>query len=82
VTAVARAVAALADDGAVGVATDDARIVDHARQIGADAVMTASDLDSGSLRACAAARAWSQRPGLVINLQGDAPFISPPLSPG
>lgn len=82
VYAVARAAAALAGNCEVVVATDDARIADHARQIGAEAVMTAPDLDSGSSRACAAARLRPQAPGLVINLQGDAPFIPPALVAG
>lgn len=82
VTAVARAAAVLAGNCEVVVATDDERIADHARQIGANLAMTASELDSGSSRACAAARARPQRPGLVINLQGDAPFIPPALVAG
>jgi len=82
VTAVARAAASLAGDCQVVVATDDERIADHARQIGADVAMTASELDSGSSRACAAARLRSRRPGLVINLQGDAPFIPPAFVAG
>jgi 3-deoxy-manno-octulosonate cytidylyltransferase (CMP-KDO synthetase) len=86
VTAVARAAAVLAGNCEVVVATDDQRIADHARAIGAEVAMTASDLDSGSSRACAAARmraqTGAQRPGLVINLQGDAPFIPPALVAG
>jgi 3-deoxy-manno-octulosonate cytidylyltransferase (CMP-KDO synthetase) len=64
------------------VATDDARIADHARAIGAEVAMTEADLDSGSARACAAARSRSVRPRLVINLQGDAPFIPPAIVAG
>lgn len=75
VTAVARAAARLAGDCEVVVATDDERIAAHARQIGAEVAMTTPALDSGSARAAAAARARAVRPGLVINLQGDAPFI-------
>lgn len=77
VTAVARTAARLAGNCEVVVATDDERIADHARMLGAEAVMTDESLDSGSSRACAAARSRPRAPGLVINLQGDAPFIPP-----
>ena len=59
------------------VATDDDRIADLARAIGVDVTMTALDCNSGSSRACAAALARPVRPDLVINLQGDAPFVPP-----
>ena len=60
----------------VVVATDDQRIADHADAIKARVVMTSPDLNSGSSRAQAAAQAESSPPTGVINLQGDAPFIS------
>lgn len=82
VTAVARAAADLAGGCDVVVATDDDRIADHARAIGADVAMTAPECDSGSSRACAAALARPERPGLVINLQGDAPFVPPAVVAG
>ncbi len=59
------------------VATDDRRIAEHAGSIGAEVVMTAADLDSGSARARAAAQAQADPPAAIINLQGDAPFITP-----
>ncbi|MBY8823055.1 3-deoxy-manno-octulosonate cytidylyltransferase [Sphingomonas colocasiae] len=82
VAAVARVAADIVGGCEVVVATDDHRIADHARAIGTDVVMTASDLDSGSARACAAARARLSRPELVINLQGDAPFVPPAVVAG
>ncbi|MCJ2188345.1 3-deoxy-manno-octulosonate cytidylyltransferase family protein [Novosphingobium beihaiensis] len=85
VVAVARVAAGLAGDCAVVVATDDERIRDHAGEIGAEAVMTPETCDSGSARACAAAlmRAeQTEKPGLVINLQGDAPFVPPEVVAG
>lgn len=82
VHAVAQAAAALAGDCAVVVATDDARIADHARSIGAAVTMTDAALDSGSARAHAAALAQPQAPDLVINLQGDAPFVAPGVVAG
>lgn len=71
----AREAAGLAGQCRVVVATDDQRIADHARDIGAEAIMTPPDLDSGSARAQAAMEALACNPDGVINLQGDAPFI-------
>lgn len=79
VTAVAQAAARQAGHCDVVVATDDMRIADHARALGADVALTEEALDSGSARACAAALQRRQRPALVINLQGDAPFVSPSI---
>lgn len=72
----ARAAAAEAGDCQVLVATDDKRIADHARDMGANVSMTDRSLDSGSARAHAAARHLAEMPGRVICLQGDAPFIN------
>jgi 3-deoxy-manno-octulosonate cytidylyltransferase (CMP-KDO synthetase) len=77
VLAVAREAAWLAGDCEVVVATDDERIADHAGELGAAVALTASTLDSGSARAFAAATGRVAPDGLVINLQGDAPFIPP-----
>jgi len=57
----------------VVVATDDARIADHAAGFGAEVVMTSSDARNGTER-CAEVSA--QLPGfdVVVNLQGDAPL--------
>ena len=59
------------------IATDDQRVADHGRAIGQEVAMTASDLDSGTARALAAANATVLPAAAVINLQGDAPFTSP-----
>lgn len=77
VGAVAREAARLAGDAAVVVATDDDRIADHATALGHDVVLTSPEIGSGSGRACAAALMRSTPPGIVVNLQGDAPFIEP-----
>jgi 3-deoxy-manno-octulosonate cytidylyltransferase (CMP-KDO synthetase) len=82
VVAVARAAAEQAGRCDVVVATDDSRIADHARSIGAEVAMTEAELDSGSARAFAAARARPSTPELVINLQGDAPFVPPGVVAG
>lgn len=57
----------------VVVATDDARIADHAAAFGADVVMTSSDARNGTERC---AEVVAQLPGfdVVVNLQGDAPL--------
>lgn len=72
---VARAAAASVAQCDILVATDDARIAAHAEEIGCDVVMTSPGIRSGSGRACAAALQRRTRPGVVVNLQGDAPFI-------
>ncbi|MFM2390962.1 MAG: hypothetical protein RLZZ437_2517, partial [Pseudomonadota bacterium] len=57
----------------VVVATDDARIADHAQGFGADVVMTSSAAQNGTERC---AEVVKQLPGfdVVVNLQGDAPL--------
>ena len=73
----ARVAAEIVGDCAVVIATDDERIANHARALGAEVALTDPDLDSGSARACAAAHQQAQLPARVICLQGDAPFIAP-----
>lgn len=82
VVAIARTAAGLAGGCDVVVATDDARIADHAAQIGVNAVMTPAECNSGSSRACAAALAQAHKPEIVVNLQGDAPFVPPEVVAG
>jgi 3-deoxy-manno-octulosonate cytidylyltransferase (CMP-KDO synthetase) len=56
------------------VATDDARISSLCETLGVEAVMTASDLPTGSDRVWAAV---GNRPAdIVVNIQGDEPLIS------
>jgi 3-deoxy-manno-octulosonate cytidylyltransferase (CMP-KDO synthetase) len=74
---IARRAAAQIGHCEVLVATDDPRIEAHAADIGCEAAMTDSAIASGSGRACAAALMRARRPGIVVNLQGDAPFVSP-----
>jgi 3-deoxy-manno-octulosonate cytidylyltransferase (CMP-KDO synthetase) len=59
------------------VATDDERIAAHAREVGAEAVMTDPELPSGTDRARAAAALVDPGADFVVNLQGDAPFTPP-----
>ncbi|MEG3167434.1 3-deoxy-manno-octulosonate cytidylyltransferase [Sphingomonas sp. LB3N6] len=76
-----RRVIARCGDATLVVATDTPEIAAHARAIGCDAVMTRRAITSGSGRALAAAMATpageGPAPGIVVNLQGDAPFQSP-----
>ena len=57
----------------VVVATDDARIRDHATGFGAEVVMTSSDAQNGTER-CAEVAALLPGFDVVVNLQGDAPL--------
>ena len=57
------------------VATDDARIRDVVTGFGGEAVMTSPHLMSGTDRVATVAR--TLRTPLIVNLQGDEPFIAP-----
>lgn len=59
----------------MAVATDDARIADHARAKGMAVIMTSTECATGSDRVLAAARQMTPKPDVVINLQGDVPLI-------
>lgn len=61
----------------VVVATDDARIREAVEKFGGRCVMTRSDHPSGTDRVAEAAA--STKADIVINIQGDEPFIDPPL---
>lgn len=72
----ALAVSVAGRDG-VTIATDDARIADFCARIGAQAVMTDSDLPNGTARAAAALSQLDRAIDTIINLQGDA-VLTPP----
>lgn len=57
------------------VATDDARIRDVVTGFGGEAVMTSPRLPSGTDRVATVAR--TLRAPLIVNVQGDEPFIAP-----
>jgi len=64
----------------VYVATDDNRIMDAVRAFGGEAILTASTHQSGTDRCAEAARILSDSGSgmdIIINLQGDEPFIQP-----
>lgn len=59
------------------IATEDQRIAEHSRSIGAACYLTGDDCPTGSDRVLAAVKQLPSRPDFVINLQGDAPFTPP-----
>ncbi len=69
-------VAAVAAIGQVLVATDDARILEHVEAFGGQAILTHSNHQSGTDRIAEVA---AQLPDaeLIVNIQGDEPFIDP-----
>lgn len=62
---------------AVVVATDDARIADHVREFGGNVVMTSDKHQSGTDRCQEAIQAFRPDAAVVVNIQGDEPFIHP-----
>ncbi len=65
------------DDTELLVATDDERVLKHARDLGCTAVMTDETLATGSARTLVAALDRPAPPTIVCCLQGDTPFIPP-----
>jgi 3-deoxy-manno-octulosonate cytidylyltransferase (CMP-KDO synthetase) len=59
------------------IATDDERIKNAAHTFGAEAIMTDPNLPSGTDRVFAAIQ--GREADLIINLQGDEPFIEPSI---
>ena len=60
------------------VATDDERIVAHVNTFGAEVILTASSHKSGTDRIAEASDKLNlQDDGIVVNIQGDEPFIHP-----
>lgn len=60
----------------VCIATDDERILEAARGFGAKAVMTSAEHRSGTDRCAEVASAYPSD-SIIINIQGDEPFIDP-----
>lgn len=60
----------------VVVATDDARIFDHVRSFGGEVLMTGDKHPSGTDRCAEAARHFPAAK-VILNIQGDEPFIQP-----
>jgi len=59
------------------VATDDERIYEHVIAFGGNAVMTNTDHQSGTDRCLEALQKNENKFDVVINIQGDEPFIDP-----
>ncbi len=57
------------------VATDDKRIFDCVKRFGGEVMMTSSKHTSGTDRVSEAARKF--KPDLIVNIQGDEPYIYP-----
>lgn len=63
--------------GEVIVATDDQRIVDAVNSFGGKVVMTAETHQSGTDRCAEVLAKLEAKPDVIINIQGDEPFIYP-----
>ncbi len=65
--------------GGIGlfVATDDDRIADEARRIGAEVILTSTACRNGTERVAEAMARAGLTPEVVVNLQGDAPLTPP-----
>lgn len=61
----------------VVVATDDERIASAVEGFGGKAVMTSYDCANGTARVWEAYRKLSETAAIVINIQGDEPYIHP-----
>lgn len=65
----------------VVIATDHESIQQHAKEFGAEVVMTRADHPSGTDRCCEALNKIEQTHGvpvdIVVNIQGDEPFVDP-----
>lgn len=61
------------------VATDDSRIKTHVEQVGYEAMMTSEDHTSGTERCAEVVEHLPEKYDIVINVQGDEPFIAPAL---
>lgn len=59
------------------VATDDVRIENHIKSFGGKAVMTSAAHQSGTDRCFEAIQKFDSSADIVINIQGDEPFIQP-----
>jgi 3-deoxy-manno-octulosonate cytidylyltransferase (CMP-KDO synthetase) len=59
------------------VATEDQRIVDACARFGAEAMITSPDHASGTDRAAEVVRCLGEEFDVVVNIQGDEPFVTP-----
>lgn len=59
------------------VATENLKIRDHAKELDVECMLTDPQCPSGSDRALAAIEQFKEKPDVIVNLQGDAPFTEP-----
>lgn len=59
------------------VATDDCRILDTVKNFGGNAIMTSPTATSGTARCAEAFNTLGSNASIVINIQGDEPFLNP-----
>ena len=59
------------------VATDDKRIYNHVLKFGGEAIMTSKTHQTGTERCNEAAEKLEEKYDIIINIQGDEPFINP-----
>lgn len=59
------------------VATDDQEIFDLSEGFGAKAIMTSPEIPSGSARVAAVSHILGDKWDIILNVQGDMPFINP-----
>ena len=67
----------VAEFSSVIVATDDERIFHHVQAFGGEVVMTSPNHISGTDRIGEVLNRLSDSPDVVVNIQGDEPFIQP-----
>ncbi len=61
----------------VAVATDDSRIYDYVKAFGGEVIMTSENCINGTERIAEALAHLESKPEIIINIQGDEPFILP-----
>jgi len=61
------------------VATDDDKIYDHVLKIGGDVMMTSTTHQNGTERCAEVIGNLSEQFDIIINIQGDEPFVDPAL---
>ncbi len=59
------------------IATDDTKIQEHCINHGAKVCMTSTDHQTGTDRCVEVIEGFSTKPDIIINVQGDEPFIQP-----
>ncbi|MDX9690233.1 MAG: 3-deoxy-manno-octulosonate cytidylyltransferase [Proteobacteria bacterium] len=77
VVAIAKHVARHVPNTEILIATDDQRILDHAKELDTPCVLTPESCPTGTDRVLAAMKQAQAAPDFIINLQGDAPLTPP-----